>query len=131
MKLNRQYQELLNSNKEKEKEIKVLKKDIKNSKMNELNIENKILITQYNKYKNLYNHIVEENKNYVRKMKNQNDIENQILQKNFEILQLQENLKFSSAMNIQYEKEAEDLRNKIKEYENKNKNMKNENKKIK
>ena len=114
LKLNRQYQELLNDNKEKEKEIKVLKKDIKNSKMNELNIENKILITQYNKYKNLYNHIVEENKNYFRKMKNQNDLENEIFQKNMEILQLQENLKFRSAMNIQYEKEAEDLRNKIK-----------------
>ena len=36
LKLNRQYQELLNSNKEKEKELKVLRKDIKNSKMNEL-----------------------------------------------------------------------------------------------
>ena len=83
LKLTKQYQELKNSDKEKEKELKELRKNIKNSKMNELNIENKILMTQYNKYKNLNQHIIEENKNYIKKMKNQNDIENETLQKNF------------------------------------------------
>ena len=104
LKINNQYQELLKSNLEKEKEIKELRKNIKNSKMIELNIENKILMNTYNKYRNLNNHIIEQNKNYEKKMKNQNDIENEIFQKNFEILQLQEKLKFSSTMNLQYEK---------------------------
>ena len=124
VKINQQYQELIKQTKDKEKEIKELKKNIKNSKMNELIIENNILSKQYNKYKKYYNYIVNINKGYEKKMKNQNEIENEIFQKNIEILQLQEKLKFGNAMNIEYEKELEDLKNKIREYQYKNKNMK-------
>ena len=130
-KINKQYLDLKNENNNKEKEIKELKKNIKNSKRNELIIENNILTNQYKKYNNLYQHILEENKRYAKKMKNQNEIENEILQKNFEILQLQENLKLSNTMNIRYEKEADELKKKIMEFEEKNKNMKIKIKKIK
>ena len=123
-KINQQYQQLLKETKNKEAEIKDLKKNIKNSKMNELIIENNIITKQYNKYNTYYNHIINTNKNYEKKMKNQTELENEIFQKNFEILQLQENLKLGNAMNIEYEREAEDLKNKIREYEYKNKNMK-------
>ena len=129
-KISKQYLDLKNENNNKDIEIKELKKNIKNSQNNELTIENNILVHQYKKYQNLLQHLLDENKKYSKKMKNQNEIENEILQKNFEILQLQENLKLSNTMNIQYEKEAEELKKKIKEYEEKNKNIKNSIKKI-
>ena len=129
-KINKQYLDLKNEIKNKNMEIKELKKNIKNSQNNELTIENNILLHQYKKYQNLYQHILDDNKKYIRKMKNRNEIENEILQKNFEILQLQENLKLSNTVNIQYEKEAEELKKRIKEYEEKNKNIKNSIKKI-
>ena len=123
-KINQQYQELLKATNEKETEINKLKKNIKNSKMNELIIENNILSKQFSKYNKYYNHIINTNKRYEKKMKNKNEIDNEIFQKNLEIIRLQENLKLGNAMNIEYEKEAEDLKNKIREYEYKNKNMK-------
>ena len=119
-----QYQELQKKNIEKEKEIKILKKRVENSKKNELLIENSILINQYNKYKNIYQYLLDKNKNYSKKLKNKNEIENEILKKNLTILQLQEKLKVTHAMNIKYENEKEELMAKIKEYENANRNMK-------
>ena len=119
-----QYQELQKENIEKEKEIKILKKRVENSKKNELLIENSILVNQYNKYKNIYQYLIDKNKSYAKKLKNKNEIENEILKKNLTILQLQEKLKVTHAMNIRYENERYELMAKIKEYENDNRNMK-------
>lgn len=119
-----QYQELHKENIEKEKEIKILKKRVENSKKNELLIENSILVNQYNKYKNIYQYLIDKNKNYAKKLKNKNEIENEILKKNLIILQLQEKLKVTHAMNIKYENEKDELMAKIKEYESANRNMK-------
>ena len=40
----------------------------------------------------------------MKKMKNQNDIENEIFQKNIEILKLKENLKLNNKMNLKNKK---------------------------
>lgn len=129
-KLYRQYQELVVDNKEKDSEIKKLKKNIKNTKKNELIIENIILTKQYNIYKNLCKEIEAQNEQYQKKIKHKLDMENEILEKNFEILKLQENLKLGSAINIQKEKEKALLINKIKEYQIRNKEMKTKIKKL-
>ena len=119
-----QYQELQKENIEKEKEIKILKKRVENSKKNELLIENSILVNQYNKYKNIYQYLIDKNKSYEKKLKKKNEIENEILKKNLTILELQEKLKTTHAMNIKYENERLELMAKIKGYENANRNMK-------
>ena len=119
-----QYQELQKENIEKEKEIKILKKRVENSKKNELLIENSILVNQYNKYKNIYQYLIDKNKSYAKKLKNKNEIKNEIWKKNLTILKLQEKLKVTHAMNIRYENERYELMAKIKEYENANRNMK-------
>lgn len=120
-----QYQELITDNNEQNLEIKNLKKNIKNTKKNELIIENNILMKLYNKYKYLCLNMERKNENYKNKIRNKTDIENKILEKNFEILQLQENLKLSKTINIQKEQEKLDLIKKIKEYQIKNKEIKN------
>ena len=65
------------------------------------------------------------NEEYKNKMRNKSDIENKILEKNFEILQLQENLKLIKTINIQKEQAKLDLIKRIKEYQIKNKEIKN------
>jgi len=129
-KLYRQYQELMLDNKEKDLEIKKLKKDVQNTKRNELIIENNILKTQYNIYKNICKNIEIQNERYQKKLRNKLEIENEILEKNFEILQIQESLKISNAINIQKENEKAQLLNKIKEIQLKNKEMKSKIKQI-
>ena len=124
-KLYMQYQELVKENNEQDSEIKNLKKNIKNTKRNELIIENNILINQYNKYKYLCSNLEKNNAHYQNKIKKKQEIENAILDKNFEILQLQENLKLSNTINIQKEQEKSFLIKKIKEYQTKNKEIKN------
>ena len=123
-KLYRQYQELMIDNNEKDLEIKKLKRNKENTKRNELIIENNILKNQYNIYKNICKNIEIQNERYQKKIKNKLEIENEILEKNFEILQLQENLKLGHAINIQKEKEKAQLLNQIKEIQLKNKEMK-------
>ena len=129
-KLYKQFHELLLDNNETDLEIKTLKKNIQNTKKNELMIENKILKNQYNIYKNICDNIQMQNEKYQIKMRNKPEIENEILDKNFEILQLQENLKLGNELNIQKENEKADLLNKIKEYKIKNKDMKKKIKKL-
>ena len=124
-KLYMQYHELIKENNEQDSEIKNLKKNIKNTKRNELIIENNILINQYNKYKYLCTNLEKSNAHYQNKIKKKQEIENAILDKNFEILQLQENLKLSNTINIQKEQEKSFLIKKIKEYQTKNKEIKN------
>ena len=89
-----------------------------------------ILKNQYNIYKNICDNIQMQNEKYQIKMRNKPEIENEILDKNFEILQLQENLKLGNELNIQKENEKADLLNKIKEYKIKNKDMKKKIKKL-
>ena len=125
-----QFQELKVNNEEINLEIKNLKKNSKNTKKNELMIENNILKNQYNKYKYLCKQIEIKNENYKSKTKNTHKLENEILEKNFEILNLQENLKISNSINIQKEEEKNQLIQRIKEYQNKNKNLKNKIKKL-
>ena len=91
-----------------------LKKNSKNTKKNELVIENNILKNQYNKYKYLCKQIEIKNENYKSKTKNTHKLENEILEKNFEILNLQENLKISNSINIQKEEEKNQLIQRIK-----------------
>ena len=129
-KLYKQFHELLLDNNETDLEIKTLKKNIQNTKKNELMIENKILKNQYNIYKNICDNIQMQNEKYQIKMRNKPEIENEILDKNFEILQLQENLKLGNELNIQKENEKAELLNKIKEYKIKNKEMKKKIKKL-
>ena len=125
-----QFQELKVNNEEINLEIKNLKKNSKNTKKNELMIENNILKNQYNKYKYLCKQIEIKNENYKSKTKNTHKLENEILEKNFEILNLQENLKISNSINIQKEEEKNQLIQRIKEYQNKNKDLKNKIKKL-
>jgi hypothetical protein len=125
-----QFQELKINNEEINLEIKNLKKNSKNTKKNELMIENNILKNQYNKYKYLCKQIEIKNENYKSKTKNTRKLENEILEKNFEILNLQENLKISNSINIQKEEEKNQLIQRIKEYQNKNKDLKNKIKKL-
>ena len=129
-KLYRQYQELMIDNNEKDLEIKKLKRNKENTKRNELIIENNILKNQYNIYKNICKNIEIQNERYQKKLRNKLEIENEILEKNFEILQIQESLKISNAINIQKENEKAQLLNKIKEIQLKNKEMKSKIKQI-
>ena len=123
-KLYKQSQELIMDNNELNLQIKNLKKNIKNTKRNELIIENNILIKQYNKYKYLCTNLEKKNEYYQKKIRNKTNIENAILEKNFEILQLQENLKLNKTINIQKEKEKAELIKKIEKYQIKNKEIK-------
>lgn len=124
-KLYMQYQELIKENNEQDLEIKNLKKNYKNTKRNEIIIENNILNNQYNKYKYLCVNLEKKNAHYQNNIKNKQEIENAISDKNFEILQLQENLKLSNTINIQKEQEKSFLIKKIKEFQSKNKEIKN------
>lgn len=119
-----QYNDLKETNRINELKIDKLKKHINNTKKNELLIENNIIKEEFNKYKNLTFFIDTQNKKYEKKLKDKREIEDEILQKNFDILEIQEKLKLNNEININYEHEIEDLKNKIKEYENKNSIMK-------
>ena len=129
-KLYKHFHELMLDNNETDLEIKKLKINCQNTKKNELLIENKILKNQYNIYKNICKNIEMQNEKYQKKLKNKLEIENEIFEKNFEILKLQENLKLGNELNIQKENEKAELLNKIKEFQLKNKDMKKKIKKL-
>ena len=111
-KFRKQYNELKNKYKEKIEEISELKKNIKTTKLNELKIQNKETFKEFNKLKELYSNIFEENKINLEKIKKLNDTENELNEKNLIILQLQESLKLSSTNNIKNENQI--LQNKLK-----------------
>ena len=111
-KFKKQYSELKNKYNEKIQELNNLKKSIKTSKLNELIIQNKETIKEFNKLKELYMNLYEENKNNLEKLKVLTELENNLNNKNLIILQLQEKLKLSSANNIKSENEIEKLRKK-------------------
>ena len=125
-KFKKQYSELKNKYNEKIQELNNLKKSIKTSKLNELIIQNKEIIKEFNKLKELYMNLYEENKNNLEKLKVLTELENNLNNKNLIILQLQEKLKLSSANNIKSENEIEKLNKTVNnlQYENKRLNNK-------
>ena len=124
-KFRKQYNELKNKYKEKIEEISELKKNIKTTKLNELKIQNKETFKEFNKLKELYNNIFEENKINLEKIKKLNDTENELNEKNLIILQLQESLKLSSTNNIKNENEIEKLKKIINRLQNENQILQN------
>ena len=124
-KFRKQYNELKNKYKEKIEEISELKKNIKTTKLNELKIQNKETFKEFNKLKELYTNIFEENKINLEKIKKLNDTENELNEKNLIILQLQESLKLSSTNNIKNENEIEKLKKIINRLQNENQILQN------
>ena len=124
-KFRKQYNELKNRYKEKIEEISELKKNIKTTKLNELKIQNKETFKEFNKLKELYSNIFEENKINLEKIKKLNDTENELNEKNLIILQLQESLKLSSTNNIKNENEIEKLKKIINRLQNENQILQN------
>ena len=124
-KFRKQYNELKNKYKEKIEEISELKKNIKTTKLNELKIQNKETFKEFNKLKELYSNIFEENKINLEKIKKLNDTENELNEKNLIILQLQESLKLSSTNNIKNENEIEKLKKIINRLQNENQILQN------
>ena len=92
-KIKKQYNALKKELDLKNKEIFELKRNIKNSKVNELVIENTTLLSEIKKIKALYEHIQTENENYMIRLKNYNQIQSNVSKQHFIILSLQENLK--------------------------------------
>ena len=119
-KFKKQYNDLKNKYNEKIEEINKIKKSLKTTKLNELLIQNKETLKEFNKLKDLYNHLFEENNNNIEKLNKLSETENELNEKNLIILQLQESLKLSSSTNIKYENEIENLKKSISklQYEN-------------
>ena len=87
----RQYKELKKVYEKNQQELISAKKNIKFTKINELNTENKIFNEQVNKLKNIYEHSLEQ-KHSLKKNENEFDIMKQALsQKDYVILSFQEN----------------------------------------
>ena len=122
-KFKKQYNELKKKYEEKINEVNNLKKNIKISKLNELNIQIREILKEYNKLKELYINLFEENKKNLEKSKKINILENELNDKNLIILQLQESLKISSSTNIKYENDIEELKTTINNLETENKNL--------
>ena len=91
-KIKKQYNALKKELDLKNKEIFELKRNIKNSKVNELVIENTTLLSEIKNIKALYEHIQTENENYMIRLKNYNQIQSNVSKQHFIILSLQENL---------------------------------------
>ena len=87
----RQYKELKKIYEKNQQELNATKKNVKFTKINELNTENQIYNEQINKLKNLYEHSLEQ-KQSLEKNENEFDIMKQALsQKDYIILNFQEN----------------------------------------
>ena len=87
----RQYKELKKAYEKNQQELNATKKNIKYTKINEMNLENKIFDEQMNKLKNLYEHSLEQ-KQSLQKNENEFDVMKQALsQKDYIILNFQEN----------------------------------------
>ena len=87
----RQYKELKKVYEKNQQELNATKKNIKYTKINEYNLENKIFDEQINKIKNLYEQSLEQ-KQSLQKNENEFDVMKQALsQKDYIILNFQEN----------------------------------------
>ena len=107
----RQYKELKKAYEKNQQELIQAKKNTKITKINELNTENKIFNEQIDKLKNLYNHSKEQ-KQSLKKNVNDFDIMRQALsQKDYIILNFQENCQKMEAEIQQLNTEKEKLKN--------------------
>ena len=107
----RQYKELKKAYEKNQQELMQTKKNTKITKINELNTENKIFNEQIDKLKNLYNHSKEQ-KQSLKKNVNDFDIMRQALsQKDYIILNFQENCQKMEAEIQQLNTEKEKLKN--------------------
>lgn len=117
-KIKKQYNSLKKELESKDNEIYLLKRNIKNSKMNELVIENQTLLSELAKFKALHNHLSQENENYIIKLKNYNQVQSNVSKQHFIILSLQENLSKLSKENEQLKEENEILKQKLNKKKN-------------
>lgn len=117
-KIKKQYNSLKKELESKDNEIYLLKRNIKNSKMNELIIENQTLLSELAKFKALHEHLSQENENYMIKLKNFNQVQTNISKQHFIILSLQENFNKLSKENEQLKEENEILKQNLNKKKN-------------
>ncbi len=120
-KLKKQYNELKKEFENKDKDIYLLKQNIKNSRLNELMLENSIILKELNKLNNLYNHQIEENNNLNLKKNTIKEIEINISKQHYLILNLQKNINQSNEENSNLKNENSTLKSKYKRILNENK----------
>ena len=107
----RQYKELKKIYEKNQQELNATKKNVKFTKINELNTENQIYNEQINKLKNLYEHSLEQ-KQSLEKNENEFDIMKQALsQKDYIILSFQENCQKMESQIQALNNEKEKLKN--------------------
>ena len=121
--LKKQYNELKKEMEKKENEIFILKKNIKNSKINEYIIENNALIEEFNKIRNLYNDLINENEKLKIKCQNNKTLEENLSKQHFFVLKYQEDLKNMNEQNILLKTENLKLKTKIKNLNSENKKL--------
>ena len=107
----RQYKELKKAYEKNQQELSATKKNIKFTKINEINMENQIFDEQINKLKNLYEHSLEQ-KQSLKKHENEFDAMKQALsQKDYIILSFQENFQKMESEIKTLNNEKEKLKN--------------------
>ena len=121
--LKKQYNELKKEMEKKENEIFILKKNIKNSKINEYIVENNALIEEFNKIRNLYNDLINENEKLKIKCQNNKTLEENLSKQHFFVLKYQEDLKNINEQNILLKTENLKLKTKIKNLNSENKKL--------
>ena len=121
--LKKQYNELKKEMEKKENEIFILKKNIKNSKINEYIIENNTLIEEFNKIRNLSNDLINENEKLKIKCQNNKTLEENLSKQHFFVLKYQEDLKNINEQNILLKTENLKLKTKIKNLNSENKKL--------
>ena len=122
-KLKKQYIQLKKEMERKDNDISLLKKNIKNSRINELIVENTNLFNEFNQLKNSYGQLIHKNNNLHIKTKNFNDVENDYSKQHFIILKLQDSLE-------KITEENSNLKNENTSFKHKIQNLNNENKKV-
>ena len=122
-KLKKKYNQLKKEMEKKDNDISLLKKNIKNSRINELILENTSLFNEFNQLKNSYGQLIHKNNNLFIKTKNFNDVENDYSKQHFIILKLQDSLE-------KITEENSNLKNENASFKTKIQNLNNENKKV-
>jgi len=107
-KLRKQFLALKKENEKNLNEIIILKKNIKNSKYNEILIENQTILQEFKKLKSLYNFQLNEYENLNLKIKEIKELKDNISKQNFIIIKLKEEIENLNIENenlkIEYEK---------------------------
>jgi hypothetical protein len=107
-KLRKQFLSLKKENEKNLNEITLLKKNIKNSKYNEILIENQTILQEFKKLKSLYNFQLNEYENLNLKIKEIKELKDNFSKQNFIIIKLKEEIENLNIENenlkIEYEK---------------------------